>query len=80
LPWLRVKNNASWIPLHDFAAQLGIRRDPGTPAGPEHELVTSHYTLTEGQRDRAVQIGAQVISARRADKMERQRAAIRGES
>ena len=44
------------------------------------ELVTRHYLLTEGERDRAVELGAQVISAREADKMERQRAAMRGES
>jgi len=66
--------------LHAFAASLGIRRDPGTPAGPQQELVTRHYLLTEGQRDRAVELGAQAISAREADKMERQRAAMRGES
>jgi Protein of unknown function (DUF4031) len=66
--------------LHAFAARLGIRRDPGTPVGPQQELVTRHYLLTEGQRDRAVELGAQVISAREADKMERQRAAMRGES
>ncbi len=64
--------------LHSFAAKLGIRRDPGTPVG--SELVTLQYTLTQGQRDHAVQFGAQVISAREADKMERQRAAMRGES
>jgi hypothetical protein len=66
--------------LHAFAAGLGIRRDPGTPAGPQQELVTRHYLLTEGQRDRAVELGAHVITAREADKMERQRAAMRGES
>jgi hypothetical protein len=66
--------------LHAFAASLGIRRDPGTPIGPQQELVTRHYMLTEGQRDRAVELGAQVITAREADKMERQRAATRGET
>ena len=66
--------------LHAFAARLGIRRDPGTPTGPQQELVTRDYLLTEGQRDQAVELGAQVISAREADKMERQRAATRGES
>jgi len=64
--------------LQAFAARLGIRRDPGTPVGPQQELVTRHYLLTEGQRDRAVELGAQVITAREADKMERQRAAMRG--
>ncbi|HEY6295633.1 MAG TPA: DUF4031 domain-containing protein [Streptosporangiaceae bacterium] len=66
--------------LHAFAARLGIRRDPGTPVGSQHELVTRHYTLTEGERDRAVELGAQAITARAAGKMERQRAAMRGES
>jgi hypothetical protein len=66
--------------LHAFAARLGIRRDPGTPVGPQQELVTRHYTLTQGQRDRAVELGAQVISARHTNKMEQQRAAARGES
>jgi Protein of unknown function (DUF4031) len=66
--------------LHAFAARLGIRRDPSTPVGSQQELVTRHYTLTEGERDRAVELGAQVITAREADKMERQRAAVRGES
>ena len=66
--------------LHAFAAELGIRRDPGTPTGPRQELITAHYTLTEGQRDRAVHLGAQVITAREADKMEQQRAAQRGET
>jgi hypothetical protein len=65
--------------LHAFAARLSIRRDSGTPVGSQQELVTRHYTLTEGERDRAVELGAQVISARAAGKMERQRAAIRGE-
>ena len=65
--------------LHAFAARLGIRRDPDTPVGPQ-QLVTRHYLLTEGERDRAVELGAQVISAREADTMERQRAAMRGES
>ena len=66
--------------LHAFAARLGIRRDPGTPVGLQQELVTLHYTLTEGQRDHAVELGAQEISAREAGKMERQRATARGES
>jgi hypothetical protein len=66
--------------LHAFAAKLGIRRDPGTPVGPQHALITRSYMLTAGQRDRAVEVGAQVISGREADKMERQRVAARGES
>jgi len=66
--------------LHAFAAMLGIPRDPGTPVGPQQELVTRRYLLTEGERDRAVGLGAQAITAREADKMERQRAAMWGES
>jgi len=68
--------------LHAFAMRLGICRDPGTPATPAGfcaGVVSRHYTLTEGERDRAVELGAQVISARKADKLERQRAATRGE-
>lgn len=65
--------------LHAFAARLGIRRDPGTPVGPQQELVARHYLLTEGERDHAVELGAQAIKAREADKMERQQAAVRGE-
>ena len=49
--------------LHAFAARLGIRRDPGTPVGPQQELVTRHYLLTEGQREE--------------EKLEGQRAAMR---
>ena len=63
--------------LHAFAAELGLRRDPGSAGGAQH--VTRHYTLTQGERDRAVELGAQAISAREADRMERQREAMRGE-
>jgi hypothetical protein len=66
--------------LHAFAARLGIRRDPGGAVGSQQELATRHYTLTEGERDRAVELGAQVITAREADQMERQQAAMQGES
>ncbi|MDR2987599.1 MAG: DUF4031 domain-containing protein [Nocardiopsaceae bacterium] len=66
--------------LHAFASRLGIRHDSKSPVGSQEEIVTNHYTLTEGQRDRAAQLGAQAISARKANKMERQRAAMRGES
>jgi Protein of unknown function (DUF4031) len=68
--------------LHAFAARLGIRRDPGTPftpAGFVQESQVRQYLLTEGERDRAAELGAQAISARKAGKLERQRAAVRGE-
>jgi hypothetical protein len=65
--------------LHAFAARLGLRRDPGAAAGSQQQRVTQHYTLTQGEHDRAVELGAKVITAREADRMEQQRAAIRGE-
>jgi hypothetical protein len=63
--------------LHAFAERLGIRRDPGTPATPAgfvQDAEVRHYLLTQGERDRAVELGAQPISARKADKIERQQA------
>jgi Protein of unknown function (DUF4031) len=69
--------------LHAFAARLGLPRDmfrPGTPAGPQQAPVAGHYTLTQGERDRAVGLGAQAISAREADRIQRQRAAGLGYS
>ena len=77
-PWFGLAADAD-DELHAFAARLGIRRDSGTAVGSQ-ELVTRHYTLTEGERDRAVVLGAQVIKTREADKMNRQRATMRGES
>ena len=68
--------------LHAFAERLGIRRNPGTPVTPAgfmQEPSALHYTLTAGERDRAVQLGAKAISARQAGKLERQRAVMRGE-
>jgi len=78
-PWFGLAADAE-DELHAFAARLGIRRDSGTAVGSQQELVTRHYTLTEGERDRAVVLGAQAITAREADRMQRQQAAIRGES
>ena len=68
--------------LHAFAEKLGIRRNPSiplTPAGFIQEPFALHYTLTQGERNRAVALGAQAISARQAGKLERQRAVMRGE-
>jgi len=62
--------------------RLGIRRNPATPVTPAgfmQESSALHYTLTQRERDRAVTLGAQTISARQAGKLERQRAVIRGE-
>ncbi|HET9970914.1 MAG TPA: DUF4031 domain-containing protein [Streptosporangiaceae bacterium] len=68
--------------LHAFAERLGIRRNPDTPVTPAgfiEEPSALHYTVTQGERDRAVTLGAQSISARQAGKLERQRAVMRGE-
>jgi hypothetical protein len=64
--------------LHAFAASLGLTSvmfRPGTPAGPGQAPVAGHYDVTSGERDRAVALGAQVITPREADRMDRQRAA-----
>ena len=68
--------------LHAFAEKLGIRRNPDTPVTPAgfmQEPSALHYTLTQAERDRAMALGAQSISARQAGKLERQRAVMRGE-
>jgi hypothetical protein len=69
--------------LHAFAASLGLTRvmfRPGTPAGPHQQPVAAHYDVTPGERDRAVALGARLITPREADAMERQRAAGLGYS
>ena len=69
--------------LHSMAASLGLTRimfQPGSPAGPRQKPVAAHYDATLGERDRAVTLGAQSITAREADRMERQRAAGLGYS
>jgi hypothetical protein len=69
--------------LHAFAASLGLTRvmfRPGTQALPHQEPVAAHYDVTRGERDRAVALGARVITPAEADRMERQRAAGPGYS
>ncbi len=68
--------------LHAFAASLGLTRDmfrPGTPALPQHAAVPGHYDVTLGEHDRAVALGAQVLTPREADSTEQQRAAGLGQ-
>jgi Protein of unknown function (DUF4031) len=63
--------------LHAFAGRLGLTRvmyRPGTPAGPRTAAVAAHYDVTMGERDRAVALGAQPISAKEADQKAQQRA------
>jgi hypothetical protein len=69
--------------LHALAARLGLTRvmfRPGTAAGPRRSPAAGHYDLTLGERDRAVQLGARPVTAREADRIERQRAAGPGSS
>jgi hypothetical protein len=69
--------------LHAFATSLGLTRvmfRPGMPARRHHEPVAAHYDITLGEHDRAVALGAQPITPREADRMERQRAAGLGYS
>ena len=69
--------------LHAFAASLGLTRvmfRPGTQALPHQEPVAAHYDVTLGERDRAVALGARMITPEEADSMERQRAAGLGYS
>ena len=69
--------------LHAFAASLGLTRAmfrPGTPAGRRQQPVAAHYDVTMGERDRAIALGAQEITAREADRMEQHRAAGLGYS
>ena len=51
--------------LHAFAAKLGLTRimfQPGTPGGPHQVSATGHYDVTEGERDRAIALGAQTVA------------------
>ena len=69
--------------LHAFAANLGLTHvmfRPGTPAGPHQAPVAAHYDVTLGEHDRAVALGAQAVTPREAEAMERQRAAGPGDS
>ena len=64
--------------LHAFAASLGLTRvmfRPGAQALPQQESVAAHYDVTLGERDRAVALGARMITPEEANRMERQRAA-----
>ena len=58
--------------LHALAAEIGLTRamfQPATPAGRHQGPVAGHYNLTLGERDRAVTLGAQSITARDASRM-----------
>ena len=69
--------------LHALADRLGLTRNmfrPGISAAPRQAPMAAHYPLTEGERDRAVVLGAKSITPREAAKMERHWAAGLGYS
>jgi Protein of unknown function (DUF4031) len=53
--WCHLISDAGFEELHEFAAQLGI---------PRHRFQGDHYDLPPHQRERAVALGAQEVSAR----------------
>ena len=76
-PWFELTADTQ-DELHEFAARLGLPRQepqPGSLAGPQQVPVSWHYTVTAGEHDRAVQLGAHAITQRQMTKIERQRAA-----
>ena len=57
-------DSATYDELHAFAARLGLRRSwfqHKPPRGPR-SFDYSHYDLTEGKRERAIQLGATPVS------------------
>jgi hypothetical protein len=67
--------------LHAFAARLGLTRimfRPAKQALPKQQPEAARYPITMGERDRAIGLGAQLISARQAHQMLQQRASGRG--
>ncbi len=67
--------------LHAFAAQLGLPRQgfqPGPLVGVQQVSVSWHYTVTAGERDRAIALGARAITPAEVTKIEQQRAAMLG--
>jgi hypothetical protein len=79
-PWFNLTADTQ-DELHEFAARLGLPRQgfqPGSLVGPQQVSVGRHYSVTAGERDRAVELGAQAITPREATKIERQRAAELG--
>ena len=69
--------------LHAFAASLGLTRAmfrPGKEALPKQEPLAGHYLITMGEHNRALALGAKLISRREADRMLRLRAAGLGYS
>jgi hypothetical protein len=79
-PWYRLTADTE-DELHAFAARLGLPRQgaqPGTQDRPQQVPVSWHCTVTAGERDRAIELGARATTQREVTKMERQRAAELG--
>ena len=53
--WSHMTTDGDWQELHAFAARLGI---------PRHRFQGDHYDLPPHLRERAVELGAQEVSAR----------------
>ncbi|HEY0868499.1 MAG TPA: DUF4031 domain-containing protein [Fimbriimonas sp.] len=53
--WCHLATDASFEELHDFAARLGI---------PRRAFQGDHYDLTRSSRERAIALGAEVVSTR----------------
>lgn len=79
-PWFELTADTQ-DELHEFAARLGLARQgsqPGSVAGPQQAPVSWQYTVTAGERDRAIELGAQAVTRREVTKIERRRAAELG--
>ena len=79
-PWFKLTADTQ-DELHKFAAGLGLPRQgsqPGSLVGPQQMSVSWHHTVTAGERDRAIELGAHAITQREVTKIERQRAAELG--
>jgi hypothetical protein len=67
--------------LHGLAASLGLTRvmfKPGKDALPRQKPEAARYPITISERDRAVSLGAKLITAREAARMLQQRASGMG--
>ena len=74
-PWFNLTADTQ-DELYDFVARLGLPSQgfqPGSLVEPHQAPVSWHYTVTEGERDRAIELGAQAITQREVTKIERLR-------
>jgi hypothetical protein len=67
--------------LHAFAGRLGLPRQgfqPGPLVGVQQVSISWHYTVTAGERDRAIALGARAITPAEVTRIEQQRASRLG--